>query len=810
MNIKTSKKVAALAVLLNCAYVCKAQFNIKGSITNSDAKPVAYSVLGIKGSYITAQSNAQGEYLLKNLKAGKHILVSKSVGYKERIDTINLSSDINYNIVLSQDDIKLDEVIVNSTRVDGSSGFAYTNISANEINKQNLGQDLPFALNSITSAVINSDAGNGVGYTGIRIRGTDGTRINVTVNGVPINDAESQGTFFVNMSDILSSTKSIQVQRGVGTSANGAGAFGASINMETQSVNEVPYAQINNSIGSFNTIKNTLAAGTGLINNHFTFDARASRINSDGYIDRASSRLGSYYLSGAYYGKKTVVKALCFNGWEKTYQAWYYVPQDSLNAGNRTFNPAGIYYDSNGNMKYYNNETDNYRQDNYQLHAIHSFSDKLTVNLTGHYTKGKGYYEQYKEDEKLSKYMMPDVVIDNNVIKRSDIIRRRWLDNDFMGVIGNINYKANNKLSVVFGGGYNNYLGRHFGEVVWAQFANPDNLIPMYYDNKASKNDANIYFKTTYRPNDNLTVFADLQGRNVSYDFVGFDTSVVYTQSLNAKFNFFNPKFGINYLLGSNTNIYASYGIANKEPNRNDFTESSRKSRPKSEKLMDLEIGATHRFKKASIGINFYDMQYQNQLVLNGQINDVGAYNRVNVDFSYRRGIEVELNSNINKFVGINGNITLSKNKVKNFSEYIDSSDVNYSVFTQYKKKYTETDISFSPSIIAAGNVLFYPLNNLEIAILNKYVGKQYLDNTSDNERAINPYFVTDLRINYTIKTKLIKEINLMAIIYNLANTVYETNGYNYSYYIDATLYKSNYLAPAAPRNFMVGLNFRF
>ena len=810
MNIKTSKKVAALAVLLNCAYVCKAQFNIKGSITNSEAKPLAYSVLGIKGSYTSAQSNAQGEYLFKNLKAGKYILISKSVGYKERIDTINLSSDLNFNIVLLQEDIKLDEIIVNSTRVDANSGFAYTNISANEINKQNLGQDLPYALNSITSAVINSDAGNGVGYTGIRIRGTDGTRINVTVNGVPINDAESQGTFFVNMSDILSSTKSIQVQRGVGTSANGAGAFGASINMETQSVNEVPYAQINNSIGSFNTIKNTIAAGTGLINNHFTFDARASRINSDGYIDRASSRLGSYYLSGAYYGKKTVVKALCFNGWEKTYQAWYYVPQDSLIAGNRTFNPAGIYYDSNGNLKYYNNETDNYRQDNYQLHAVHSFSDKLTVNLTGHYTKGKGYYEQYKEDEKLSKYKMPDVVIDNTIVKRSDIIRRRWLDNDFIGLIGNINYKANNKLNVLLGGGYNNYLGRHFGEVVWAQFSNPDNLIPIYYDNKASKNDANIYLKTTYRPNDNLTIFADLQGRNISYDFVGFDTSIVYTQLLNAKFNFFNPKFGINYLLGSNTNVYASYGIANKEPNRNDFTESSSKSRPKSEKLMDLEIGATHRFKKASIGINLYDMQYQNQLVLNGQINDVGAYNRVNVDFSYRRGIEIELNSSINKFVGINGNITLSKNKIKNFSEYIDSSDVNYSVFTQYKKNYTETDIAFSPSIIGAGNILFYPVNNLEIAILNKYVGKQFLDNTSDNERVINPYFVTDLRINYTIKTKFIKEINLIAVIYNIANTVYETNGYNYSYYMDATLYKSNYLAPAAPRNFMVGLNLKF
>jgi iron complex outermembrane receptor protein len=811
MNQKKISKTIAIAMFLGCANYSNAQLNINGTITSSNKKPIPFSVIGVKGSFITTQSNLQGEYQLKNLKPGKYVLSTKCIGYKERIDTLSLNSDIKFDIALSEDDVALDEIIVNSTRVDANSGFAHTNISAEEIKKQNFGQDLPYALNNITSAVINSDAGNGVGYTGIRIRGTDGTRINVTVNGVPINDAESQGTFFVNMSDILSSTKSIQVQRGVGTSANGAGAFGASINMETNSLNELPYAEINNSFGSFNTIKNTIAAGTGLINKHFTFDARASRINSDGYIDRASSNLGSYYLSGAYYGKKTMVKALCFNGWEKTYQAWYYVPQDSLKAGNRTFNPAGMYYDSNGNLKYYNNETDNYRQDNYQLHAIHSFSEKLTINLTGHYTKGKGYYEQYKEDEKLSKYRMPDVIVDSNTtINRSDIIRRRWLDNDFIGVIGNVNYKASDKLNFVLGGGYNNYVGRHFGEVIWAQFANPDNLIPIYYDNKATKNDANVYLKTTYRPIEKLTIFADLQSRNISYDFVGFDTSVVYTQSLNAKFNFFNPKFGINYLLGTNTNVYASYGIANKEPNRNDFTESSRLSRPKHEKLMDLEIGATHRFKKASISVNLYDMQYENQLVLNGQINDVGAYSRVNVDFSYRRGIELELNSSINKYISINGNLTLSKNKIKNFTEYIDSSDVNYTVFTQYKKNYTETDISFSPNIIAAGNILFYPIKNLEIAILNKYVGKQYLDNTSDNERAINPYFVSDLRINYTIKTKLVKEINLMAIIYNIGNTVYETNGYNYSYYMDATLYKSNYLAPAAPRNFMLGLNLKF
>jgi len=734
------------------------------------------------------------------------------VGYKAKEDSIEVKDNMTIEITLKQDDKSLDEVVVNSTRVDNSSGFAYSNLSNEDIKKQNVGQDLPYALNSMASVVINSDAGNGVGYTGLRIRGTDGTRINVTINGVPINDAESQGTFFVNMADILSSTNNLQVQRGVGTSANGAGAFGASINMQTNELNDKAYAQINNSIGSFNTMKNTLAAGTGLINNHFTFDARASQINSDGYIDRAKSKLNSFYVSGAYYGKKTVVRAILFSGWEKTYQAWYYVPSDSLSNGNRTFNPSGMYTDANGNIKYYDNETDNYKQDNYQLHFIHSFSNKLNVNVTGHYTKGKGYYEQYKQGEALSAYNMPDVVVDSNTtISSTDLIRRRWLDNDFTGVIANINYKPSTLLNFVLGGGYNTYFGKHFGEVIWAQYSNPNDFKPVYYNNQANKSDANVYLKTTIRPTDKLTAFVDLQYRNVNYNFLGFDTSLIEKKQVYTSFGFFNPKVGINYLVTKNTNVYASYGIANKEPNRDDFINSSKKSRPKHEQLNDLEIGATHRFKNISIGLNFYDMQYKNQLVLNGQINDVGAYNRVNVESSYRRGIEAELNANVTKYFTFNGNITLSENKVKNYSEFID----NYDIYPgQDTIKHSNTDISFSPNVIAAANFIFKPIKNLEIGFLNKYVGKQYLDNTSDNQRVIHDYLVCDFRVNYTFHTKLIKEINLIGVIYNLSNTVYETNGYNYTYLMtvgtEKKRFSTNYLAPAAPTNFMIGLNLKF
>ncbi len=810
MKTNITKKTIAIALLSACSFGLKAQLTLSGKIFSPEKKPIPFSVVGLKNTYLTTQANAEGMFEFKNLKAGLYVLTSKCVGYKAKIDSVTITENKSIDIILSDEDISLDEVIVNATRVDNTSGFAYTNLTTEEIKKQNVGQDLPYALNSMPSVIINSDAGNGVGYTGMRIRGSDGTRINVTINGVPINDAESQGTYFVDMPDLLSSTNNIQVQRGVGTSANGAGAFGASVNMQTNQLNEKAYAQINNSFGSFNTIKNTISAGTGLINNHFVFDARASRINSDGYIDRAKSNLQSFYVSGGYYGKKTVIKAIMFSGLEKTYQAWNYVPQDSINNGNRTFNPCGMYYDTNGNLKYYNNQTDNYRQDNYQLHVIHSFNNKLTASVTGHYTAGKGFYEEYKQAESLSKYNMPVVVTTHDTITTSDLIRRKWLDNDFVGALGNITYKPSSIINFILGGGYNTYFGRHNGEVIWAQFSNLNDFKPRYYDEHNKKQDGNVYLKTIIKPTNKLTAFIDLQYRSINYDFMAYDANLTNIISQNAQYSFFNPKVGINYMFSANTTAYASYGIANKEPNRDDFVQSSLNSRPKSERLMDLEVGFSHRFKNLSLALNIYDMEYQNQLVLNGQVNDVGNYNRVNVDKSYRRGIEFELNAKLTKFMTFNGNITLSQNKVSGFKEFIDSSDVSYTIYTQYQKNYTLTDISFAPSIIAAANLIIKPFKNLEISFLNKYVGKQYLDNTSNNDRSLTDYLVSDVRINYTIYTKLIKEINFIGVLYNIGNTKYSSNGYNYSYYSGDKLYTLNNLAPSAPTHFMLGLNLKF
>lgn len=810
MNFK-NRFATVLLVLFSLGFTLKAQLRLNGLVLSYEQKPIPFSVVGLKNTFLSTQTNSEGFFEFNNLQPGQYVLLTKSLGYKTKLDTVLLDENKTVTISLTEGNVALDEIVVNATRADQNAAFAHNTISSEDVKKQNIGQDLPYAINAMPSVVINSDAGNGIGYTGMRIRGTDGTRINVTINGVPVNDAESHATFFVNMPDLLSSTHNIQVQRGVGTSANGAGAFGASINMQTNQLNEKPYAQANNSIGSFHTIKNTISAGTGLINQHFTFDARVSRINSDGYIDRAFSKLNSMYISAGYYSKKTILKAMLFSGWEKTYQAWNYVLKDSIDNGNRTFNSCGMFYDANGNITYYDNETDNYKQDNYQFHIVHSFNNKLTANLTGHYTSGKGYYEQYKQAQVLSKYNIPNIVITpDTTITNSDMITRRWLDNDFIGALGNITYKPSATWQFILGGGYNTYFGKHYGEVIWSQYSSPYNYRPRYYDDNATKRDGNAYLKTTIKPTDQLTVFLDAQYRTIYYAFMGFDTSLVTTQPLNASYGFFNPKAGINYLINSHTSVYASYGVANKEPNRGDFTQSSKLSRPRPERLLDLEIGASHRMKHASVILNLYNMQYQHQLVLNGQINDVGAYNRVNVDNSYRRGIEVELNANISKYLTFNGNLTLSQNKIKTFNEYIDSSDAKQTIYTQYKKKHTLTDISFSPNAIAAANFLIKPIPNFEIGFLNKYVSKQYLDNTSDHERAIHDYLVTDLRINYTVYTKLIKEIHIMAMVYNLFNTNYETNGYNYSFYLDDKLYKQNYLAPAAPTHFMVALNLSF
>jgi iron complex outermembrane receptor protein len=666
-------------------------------------------------------------------------------------------------------------------------------MSKEEIAKNNLGQDIPFLLQNSPSVIVNSDAGAGVGYTGINIRGSDATRINVTVNGIPINDSESHGMYWVNMPDLASSVENIQVQRGVGTSTNGAAAFGASINIQTAQLNVKPYAEISNSYGSFNTWKHTIKAGSGLLADHFTVDARLSKVSSNGYMDRATSDLKSYYLSAGYYGKNTMLRFVNFSGKEKTYQSWYGVLEDSL-ATNRTYN----YYT-------YENETDNYQQDHYQLLFSQVFHRTFRFNAALHYTRGRGYYEQFRDDDSFADYGLSDVITGNDTITTSDFIRQRWLDNHFFGLTYSFEYNNGKHFSAILGGGANQYNGKHFGTVIWAQNASNSSINHRYYDNDAAKTDVNVYLKANYRIGNNLNAFVDLQYRSISYSFLGYN-NLLQNVEQQAAFNFFNPKAGLVLEINGSQHVYASYSRGNREPVRDDFTNSTPDSRPKAETLNNVEAGYKLNGKNFRFGVTYYLMSYQNQLVLTGQINDVGAYTRTNINQSYRTGIEPEFEVSLAKIVTLGGNFTYSMNKIKLFTEFVD----NFDTGIQEDIIHNNTDIAFSPNIIASGTVGVQPLNGLDISLISKYAGKQYLDNTSDNSRSIDAYFTQNVRINYIIKTKVIREIGINLLLNNIFNAMYEANGYTFSYVYGGEKITENYYYPMAGFNFLTGLTFKF
>ena len=688
---------------------------------------------------------------------------------------------------------QLDEVVVRSTRANAKSAMAFTNVFQSELRKQNLGQDIPFLLNNTPSVVVNSDAGAGVGYTGIRVRGSDATRVNVTINGVPLNDAESQGVYWVNMPDFASSVQSIQIQRGVGTSTNGAGAFGATLNVQTNAYQAEAYAETNATVGSFNTRKINAIFGTGLIKNKFVVDARLSKITSDGYIDRGASDLKSFYVSGGYYGTKSFVRLNVFSGKEITYQSWEGVPESLLKT-NRTFN---VYT--------YPNQVDDYQQDHYQLISSHQLGNQWQLNATLHYTKGRGFYEQFKEDDKLSKYALENVEIGTKIIKKSDIIRRRWLDNDFYGAVWSLDYEGTGKLKTSFGGGWNRYEGKHFGEVIWAQFASTGNIRHRYYDNDASKTDLNVYGKTFYQINQQLNVFADVQVRSVNYTFLGFDNTLKNVDQT-ASLTFFNPKFGLTYDLNTDASLYASYSIGNKEPNRNDYTESSPRSRPRAEHLADLEIGYKLKKKRVSAGIGGYLMNYRDQLVQTGQLNDVGASTRVNVPESYRAGVELEVSLAISKKLRWAANATFSRNKIQNFTEYLD----NFDTGGQEVRQFSQTDIAFSPNMIASSQFVLAAHKAVELVFFSKYVGAQFMDNTSNDARKLNAFFVNDVRATWSLHPKWVNNITFSLLVNNILNRLYEPNGYTFSYVSEGKTTTENFYYPQAGTNFLAAVRLKF
>ena len=673
---------------------------------------------------------------------------------------------------------QLDEVLVSAVRVTAKTPVSFSNLGKKEIKFRNLGQDIPILMNYLPSVVTTSDAGNGVGYTGIRVRGSDATRVNVTINGIPYNDSESHGTYWVNMPDFASSVESLQLQRGVGTSTNGAGAFGASLNMLTDNYAAQSTGEISNSFGSFDTWKHTVKFSTGLMNDHFEIAGRLSAIKSDGFVDRGASDLKSYFLQGTYVGKTTLIKALVFGGNEKTYQSWNGIDGETLQK-DRTFNSAGAFTDEQGNARFYDNETDNYQQDHSQLHWNEKLSTNWNTNFALHYTKGKGFYENYKEDAKFSSYGLTPIVINGTTINRTDLIRQKWLDNDFYGTTFSANYKKE-KLDVIFGGGWNKYGGSHFGKVIWSRFASQSELGDKYYDDYAVKIDGNIFAKANYQITDKLSLFGDLQFRSVNYKADG-----VQANSVDDTFNFFNPKTGLTFDIDTNNSLYFSYARANREPNRTDYEGGN----VKPEKLNDFELGWRYVAEKVQFNTNVYYMAYKDQLILTGNLDDVGAPIRSNSEKSYRLGLEVDATIALTSQLIIRPNFTLSANKNKDLA--VEGKD------------YGTTDIAYSPSIIA-GNILVYtPIENLHISWLQKFVGEQYMNNIELPAAKLEDYFVNDLNVAYTFKPKSIfKEIIVTGLVNNFLDKKYVSNGYMYDIY--------PYYYPQAGINFLAGVTLRF
>jgi iron complex outermembrane receptor protein len=803
------------------AHVFAQTITIKGVVKDAEtAQTLPGATVMLAKTFTATSTNSQGEFSLSIPSSTKNASLEISyLGYQTYKTNVVEFSNNPIEIKLKKSTIQTEEVVIAAYRASEKSGLAVSNLDAVAIKQLNTGVDIPIMLNQIPSAVTNSDAGAGVGYTGIRIRGSDGTRINVTMNGIPVNDAESHGVFWVNMPDLASSVNSIQVQRGVGTSTNGAAAFGASINLNTNQAFSKTFAEVTNGFGSFNTRRHSVKLGLAFREDStansalWNIEGRLSKISSDGFIDRAFSDLKSFYASAARIGKKSVFRLNVFSGREQTYQAWYGIPQDIYQT-NRTYNEAGLYFDKNGNQQFYENETDNYQQDHYQAHYTYEFNNRWTFNTALHYTYGRGYFEQYRFQDRLSTYgSAPIVLFDQaanalDTITRSDLIRQRHLDNHFYGQVFSLIYQAK-RLSWITGGGWNIYEGKHFGNVIWAEWAQNIPLNSRYYDNDARKTDLNLYSRATYDWNSIWSTTIDLQVRSIDYSFLGFNQFQENVQQT-ANFLFFNPKLAINANLNQNSSAYASASVGNREPVRDDFTQSTPQSRPKAERMIDFEAGYKWSKNKLKTGINAYLMAYENQLVLTGAVNDVGAYIRSNVDRSYRAGVELEAAYQLSPSFDLSGNLALSQNKIIAFTEFLD----DYDTFEQVAIERKNTDISFSPNVVGALSLTYHWKEAFSLSLISKYVGRQFLDNTSSIERSLDPFFVSDLRLITNpfqqAKNQWLRNVGINLMVANLFNAKYAPNGYTFSGLIGGVRNDFNYLYPMAGTNFMLNLTLKW
>lgn len=799
------KKLFLLAASLSFSAFSFAQKSYSLLVQDSAQQPIAGASIGIDG-IIFGQSNEAGVFRFESHNKDARISV-RMLGFESFSQKLILTENLTVNLKKSQ--YLAEEVLVAATRVQKNQAGTYTMLSRTQIERSNTGQDLPYILNQTPGVVITSDAGLGIGYTGIRIRGTDPTRTNLSINGVPLNDAESQGTFTVNIPDFASSVENIQVQRGVGSSNNGAGAFGAAINIQTDEFNDSASAEVNTTFGALNvgdyfrnpvSEKYTLKFNTGLLNKHWNLSARLSKIKSDGFIDNSAADLQSYFVSAGYKDEKNLLKINVFSGREKTFLAWNGVPQDSLES-NRTFNPIAADYAD---------QYDQYQQDHFQIFETYRLNSRNTFSLGLHYTHGEGFFQEFRFDQSFSAYGIDTLFTGSDTINSSDLIRRRWLKNDFTGVVYNWEHQLNSNINFILGGAANTYKGEHFGEVTWAKFAGSMQPNQRYYTGYGDKNEINNYLKLNYRKA-GLSGFVDLQLRFVDYQIYGITKDLI-NLDLDNQFTFFNPKFGVAFNSIDNSQLYLNAGIANKEPNRDDFINAAiNNSTPKAERLYNAELGWKSRLQKVQYEIVAYYMYYQNQLVLTGEVNNVGEYLRINTPESYRAGLEMMASWNYSNRLFVSGNIALSQNKITSFDEVLYNYDANFNSLGTVLVKHDNTDIAFSPNLVSAAQLRYKVYGNLFANWESKFVSDQYLDNTSNTDRQLEAFTVSDVSLDYNLVVKkYIPQLNLSFRVNNLFNAMYAPNGYTFSYLIEGAEVRSNFYYPQAGRNYLFSMNFKF
>lgn len=799
---------------LACCGALLAQNFIIGKVLHEN-EPIVGATVSIAGTTTGTVTNNQGEFKLSVYpdQVGESVVVSY-LGFKDERFTVPRFSEestgpVEVTVQIAPRGYELSEATVTATRATSITPVTYTNVSKQEIQERNLGQDAPYLLKWTPSVVVNSDAGTGTGYTGIWIRGSDPTRTNVTINGIPYNDSESQGVFWVNLPDFSSSADNIQIQRGVGTSTNGAGAFGATIDFNTNQISEERKLSIDGGVGSFGTRRGAVNYTSGLLDNGLKIDARYSKTHSDGYVDRATADLDGYYAGLTYVGADAgaVWRFNAFGGHEVTYQSWNGVTQEEIDEFGRTYNSVGT--EKEGEP--YDNEVDNYRQNHYQLHYNNEFGGKWSLGLSGHYTRGLGYFEQYKADEILADYG-----INAGDVEESDLIRRRWLDNHFYGTVYSLRYRANDKLDVTFGGSANEYLGGHYGEVIWARNAGDSEIRDRYYDNDATKRDFSNYLRSNYKFAPAFSAYVDLQVRHVNYKFLGFANDLSRVDET-ASHTFFNPKAGLLYELPSGGQAYASFGVAQREPNRNDYTENPTATRPTPEKLLNTEIGIRKQSGNFNYGANVYHMAYKDQLVVTGEINDVGELLRANVPNSYRLGLELQGGYRVSDRFEVGGNLALSRNRVKKYTEFLDSYDENFGYLGQDEVLREDTPLAFSPSVVGALDLNYKLVDRadhlVEAGLQTKYVGERFVDNSGTEGAALAAYHYSDLRLAYTLRPQgdsRLGALRFTLLVRNVTDQLYVSNGWSYRYNFagSETLLKGMY--PQAGRNVLLGLGLDF